>query len=329
MAFLYSAHRQPLPRHQPVKPAILLTQPVVPSLEAGLQAAYEIHRLYGNASPDALLDEIGPRIEGVVTGGSLGLKESVMRRLPALKIVAVSGVGTDAVDLPYARERGIHVTTTPDVLTADVADQAIGLLIAVYRRLTEAERYVRAGQWGKASLPLARRFSGKRIGIVGMGRVGRAIAVRAAAFGCPVSYTDLRALPDVPYTFLPDIAALASHCDALVLAASADGAKPVVDATVLDALGADGVLINVARGRLVDEPELVRALETGRIAGAGLDVFADEPAVPSALLGMDNVVIQPHRASATWETRDAMGEIVLANLRACLAGERPPTTVLA
>jgi lactate dehydrogenase-like 2-hydroxyacid dehydrogenase len=312
-----------------VKPAILLTQPVVPSLEAGLQAAYEIHRLYGAASPDALIDEVGPRIEAVVTGGSLGLKESVMRRLPALKIVAVSGVGTDAVDLPYARERGIHVTTTPDVLTADVADQALGLLISVYRRLTEAERYVRAGQWGKTSLSLARRFSGKRVGIVGLGRVGRAIAVRAAAFGCPVSYTDLRALPDVPYAFLPDITSLATQCDALVLAASADGAKPVVDAAVLDALGPDGVLINVARGRLVDEPELVRALEAGRIAGAGLDVFAEEPAVPAALLGMDNVVIQPHRASATWETRDAMGEIVLANLRACLAGERPPTTVLA
>ncbi|CAG2152962.1 2-ketogluconate reductase [Cupriavidus yeoncheonensis] len=312
-----------------MKPAILLTQPVVPSLEAGLQAAYEIHRLYGTTSPDALLDEIGPRVEAVVTGGSLGLKEAVMRRLPALKIVAVSGVGTDAVDVSYARERGIHVTTTPDVLTADVADQALGLLISVYRRLTEAERYVRAGQWGKSSLALARRFSGKHIGIVGLGRVGRAIAVRAAAFGCPLSYTDLRAQPDVPYTFLPDIVALATHCDALVLAASADGAKPVVDAAVLDALGPDGVLINVARGRLIDEPELVRALQTGRIAGAGLDVFADEPAVPSALLGMDNVVIQPHRASATWETRDAMGEIVLANLRACLAGERPPTTVLA
>jgi lactate dehydrogenase-like 2-hydroxyacid dehydrogenase len=266
-----------------VKPAILLTQPVVPSLEAGLQAAYEIHRLYGTPSPDTLLDEIGPRIEAVVTGGSLGLKESVMRRLPALKIVAVSGVGTDAVDLSYARERGIHVTTTPDVLTADVADQALGLLISVYRRLTEAERYVRAGQWGKSSLSLARRFSGKRIGIVGLGRVGRAIAVRAAAFGCPLSYTDLRAQPDVPYTFLPDIVSLATHCDALVLAASADGAKPVVDAAVLDALGPDGVLINVARGRLVDEPELVRALVTGRNAGAGLDVFFDEPAVPSAL----------------------------------------------
>jgi lactate dehydrogenase-like 2-hydroxyacid dehydrogenase len=178
-----------------VKPAILLTQPVVPSLETGLQAAYEIQRLYAAASPDALIDEIGPRIVGVVTGGSLGLKESVMRRLPALKIVAVSGVGTDAVDLPYARGRGIHVTTTPDVLTADVADQAIGLLIAVYRRLTEAERYVRAGQWGKAPLPLARRFSGKRVGIVGLGRVGRAIAVRAAAL-CPTP--SCRTLPPLP-----------------------------------------------------------------------------------------------------------------------------------
>lgn len=312
-----------------MKRAILLTQPVVPSLETRLQADYEIHRLYGTTPPDALLDEIGPRIEAVVTGGSLGLKEAQMRRLPALKIVAVSGVGTDAVDLLYARERGIHVTTTPNVLTADVADQALGLLIAVYRRLTEAERYVRAGQWGKAPLPLAHRFSGKRVGIVGLGRVGRAIAARAAAFDCPVSYTDLRAFTDVPYTFMPDIATLAANCDALVLAASADGAKPVVDAAVLEALGKHGVLVNVARGRLVDEPELVRALASGRIAGAGLDVFADEPAVPAALLQMDNVVVQPHRASATWETRDAMGEIVLANLRAGLSGQRPPDTVLA
>lgn len=310
-----------------VKPAILLTQPVIPSLDSRLADAYAVHRLYGHADTEAFLDRIGQDIEGVVTGGALGLKEAVMRKLPALRIVAVSGVGTDAVDLPYARSRGIHVTTTPDVLTEDVADQALALLLAVYRRLPQAERHVRDGRWGRDALPLARRFSGKRVGIVGLGRVGRAIAARAAAFGCPISYTDLQPIEGMPYQFVPSIEALAAGSEALVLAASASSARPVIDAKVLDALGPDGVLINVARGRLVDEEELVRALAAGRIAGAGLDVFADEPNVPAALLDMDNVVVQPHRASATQETRDAMAAIVLANLRAVFAGETPPTTV--
>jgi hydroxypyruvate reductase len=213
------------------------------------------------------------------------------------------------------------------VLTDDVADLAIGLLISTCRGLCVGDEYVRGGQWGKSALPLARKFSGMKIGIVGMGRVGRAIATRAAAFGCPISYTDLRAINDVPYRFVPGLRQLADESEALILAASADEAEGIINAGVLDALGPDGYLINVARGKLVNEPDLVQALATNRIAGAGLDVFVDEPNVPTELYSFTNVVLQPHRASATVQTRAAMGEIVLASLAATFAGRRPETSV--
>ncbi|AJK48417.1 2-hydroxyacid dehydrogenase [Burkholderia plantarii] len=307
---------------------ILLINPVLPSLDRQLAERYTLHRHYGQADPAAHLREIGARIGGVVTGGASGIRNAVMDQLPNLKIVAINGIGTDAVDLAYARERGLHVSTTPGVLTDDVADLAIGLLLSVCRGLCQGDAQVRAGQWGKAAaLPLARKFSGMRIGIVGLGRVGRAIAARAAAFGCPIAYTDLRELDGVPYRFVADLAQLAADSDALVLAASADNAERIIDATVLDALGPDGYLINVARGKLVDEPALVRALAERRIAGAGLDVFVDEPNVPPELFALPNVVLQPHRASATVQTREAMGAIVLDSLAASFAGRRPATSV--
>ncbi|WP_186156343.1 2-hydroxyacid dehydrogenase [Burkholderia gladioli] len=307
---------------------ILLINPVLPSLERQLAERYTLHRYYEHADKAGYLREIGARIDGVVTGGASGIAREVMARLPKLRIVAVNGIGTDAVDLDHARERGLHVSTTPGVLTDDVADLALGLLLATCRGICNGDRQVREGGWGKApALPLARKFSGMRVGIVGLGRVGRAIATRAAAFGCPIAYTDLRAIDGVPYRFVDDLAALARDSDALVLAASADRAEGIVDARVLDALGPDGYLINVARGRLVDEPALVRALAEGRIAGAGLDVFVDEPNVPAELYSMPNVVLQPHRASATVQTREAMGAIVLDSLAASFAGRRPVTSV--
>ncbi|GAB7536482.1 2-hydroxyacid dehydrogenase [Burkholderia sp. 3C] len=307
---------------------ILLINPVLPSLERQLAERYTLHRYYEHAEPAGYLREIGARIQGVVTGGASGIRNAVMDQLPNLKIVAINGIGTDAVDLDYARERGLHVSTTPGVLTDDVADLAIGLLLSACRGLCVGDRHVRDGQWGKApGLPLARKFSGMRVGIVGLGRVGRAIAARAAAFGCPIAYTDLRELPDAPYRFIADLAQLATDSDALVLAASADNAEGIVDTRVLDALGPDGYLINVARGKLVNEADLVRALADGRIAGAGLDVFVDEPNAPAELFGMQNVVLQPHRASATVQTREAMGAIVLDSLAASFAGRRPDTSV--
>ena len=307
---------------------ILQISPIlIPSVNEQLNALYKVHRLFEQSDKDAYLKEHGARIHGIVTGGHAGVKEAVMAQLPNLQVVAVNGVGTDAVDLDYARMRGIHVTGTFGALTEDVADLAIGLLIASCRGICSGHRFVQDGQWPlhpqPSAIPLARRFSGMRVGIVGMGRVGRAIATRASAFGCTVRYTDLRAMPDVAYDFVADLVELAEHSDALILAAAADKAEGIVNAAVLDALGPRGFLVNIARGRLVNEADLVAAVAEGRIAGAGLDVFVDEPHVPQELMNHDNVVLQAHRASATWETRTAMGEMVLQSLATALAGQRP------
>ncbi|WAH56358.1 2-hydroxyacid dehydrogenase [Pseudomonas silvicola] len=306
---------------------ILLTQPVPAPIDARLQALYTLHRLYEAADQDAFLQQVGGRIRAVVTGGAKGLATNVMDRLPALEVIAISGIGTDAVDLQHARRRGVQVTTTPGVLTDDVADMAMGLLIMALRDLGNGERIVRAGQWGAVVQPLARKVTGIELGIVGLGRVGHAIAKRAQAFGMTIRYTDLQVQPDSGHEFIPDLTELARRSDVLVLAASADQGKAIITAQVLQALGRDGYLINVARGKLVDEPALIDALRDGVIAGAGLDVFADEPRVPEALRALPNAVLQPHRASATEQTRLAMGEIVLANLQACFQGQPLPTAV--
>ncbi len=219
------------------------------------------------------------------------------------------------------------MTATLGALTEDVADLAIGLLIAACRNICAGDRFVRDGQWemhpSPSAIPLARRFSGMRVGIVGMGRVGRAVATRAAAFGCPIRYTDLRAVDDVTHTFVADLIDLARDSDALVLCAAADKAEGIVNAAVLDALGPRGFLINVARGRLVNEADLAAAIEAGSIAGAGLDVFVDEPRVPLTLRRSDRTTLQAHRASATWETRGAMARMVLDSVAEALAGKRP------
>lgn len=311
-----------------MKPHILQLNPIlVPSINARLDELYTMHRLFEQADPDAYIATHGAAMRGVITGGHTGISRSLMERLPALEVVAVNGVGTDAVDLAYARSRGLPVTGTFGALTEDVADMALGLLLATCRHLGAVDRFVRGGLWPKfpqpGALPLARRVSGMRVGIVGLGRVGRAVAERVGAFGCPVRYTDLKEIPGVAWAFEADLVQLARDSDALIVCAAADQARDLVDAAVLDALGPRGFLINVARGRLVKEADLVRALQERRIAGAGLDVFADEPNVPPALLDMDNVMLQAHRASATEETRTAMGQMVLDSLAQALAGERP------
>ena len=311
-----------------MKPHILQLNPIlVPSINARLDELYTMHRLFEQADPDAYIATHGAAMRGVITGGHTGISRSLMERLPALEVVAVNGVGTDAVDLAYARSRGLPVTGTFGALTEDVADMALGLLLATCRHLGAVDRFVRGGLWPKfpqpGALPLARRVSGMRVGIVGLGRVGRAVAERVGAFGCPERYTDLKEIPGVAWAFEADLVQLARDSDALIVCAAADQARDLVDAAVLDALGPRGFLINVARGRLVKEADLVRALQERRIAGAGLDVFADEPNVPPALLDMDNVMLQAHRASATEETRAAMGQMVLDSLAQALAGERP------
>jgi len=308
---------------------ILLTQPVPAAIDARLLESYRVHRLYEAVDRDAFLDDVGPCIRGVVTGGAKGLSNDIMDRLPTLEIIAISGIGTDAVDLVHARRRGVQVSITPGVLTDDVADMAMGLLIATLRDLASGDRLVRAGQWGRVVQPLARKVSGIQLGIIGLGQVGQAVARRALAFDMTVRYTAPSEQPASGYRFVPDLLELARCSDVLVLAASADQGRVIVTEEVLQALGPDGYLINVARGKLVDEAALVAALANGTIAGAGLDVFADEPQVPEALFGLDNVVLQPHRASATEQTRLAMGEIVLDNLRACFSKAPLPSAVTA
>ncbi len=306
---------------------ILLTQPVPDLIDARLCSLYAVHRLYEAADQETFLLEVQHSIHAVVTGGAKGLSNSLMNRLPALEIIAISGIGTDAVDLVNAAKRGVQVTTTPGVLTDDVADMGMGLLIMALRDLGTGDRIVRDGQWGAVAQPLARKVTGIQLGIVGLGRVGHAIARRALAFDMTVHYTDLREQPQSGYQFVPDLIALAERSDVLILAASADQGSAIITSEVLQALGPNGYLINVARGKLVDEQALISALQNGTIAGAGLDVFVDEPHVPQALRQLKNVVLQPHRASATEQTRLAMGDIVLANLQACFAGERLPTAV--
>jgi lactate dehydrogenase-like 2-hydroxyacid dehydrogenase len=311
-----------------MKPRILQLNPIlIPAINDKLASLYTVHKLFEVADPQAWLQEHGASMDAAITGGHTGISRAMLEQLPGLKVVAVNGVGTDAVDLAYCRARGLPVTATLGALTEDVADLAIGLLIAACRNLCAVDRFVREGQWElrpqPSALPLARRFSGMRVGIVGMGRVGRAVAQRAAAFACPVSYTDLGPINGVAHPYVPDLLELARGSDALVLCAAADKAEGLVNAAVLDALGPRGFLVNIARGRLVNEADLTQALAAGRIAGAGLDVFVDEPRVPLALRQSERVTLQAHRASATWETRTAMGEMVLDSIAQALAGQRP------
>jgi len=311
-----------------MKPQVLQLNPIlIPAINDELASLYQVHKFFEIADQPAWLREHGASISAVITGGHTGISRGMLEQLPNVKVVAVNGVGTDAVDLAYCRSRHLPVTATLGALTEDVADLAIGLLIAECRNLCAGDRFVRDGLWElnpqPSALPLARRFSGMRVGIVGMGRVGRAVAVRAAAFGCPIRYTDLRAMDDVPHAFVPALLDLAAGSDALVLCAAADKAEGIINAAVLDALGPHGFLVNVARGRLVNEADLTQALADGRIAGAGLDVFVDEPRVPQTLRESDRTTLQAHRASATWETRHAMGQMVLDSVAQALAGERP------
>ncbi|MFF7710142.1 NAD(P)-dependent oxidoreductase [Pseudomonas sp. NPDC007930] len=317
-----------------MKPTVLqLSAILIPSIRDALAERFDLHRWFEVQDKPAFLAEHAARIRAVITGGHTGISRELMEQLPNLELITVNGVGTDAVDLAYARDRGIQVCATLGALTEDVADLAIGLLLSACRGIATSDRFVRSGQWASsptplAPLPLARQFSGMRIGIVGLGRVGRAVAVRAAAFGCPIAYTDLSAINDVPYEFVPSLLALAARSDALIVAAAADQAEGIIDAAVLKALGPEGYLINIARGKLVNEPDLLQALAAGTIAGAGLDVFAAEPNVPTALFANEAVVLQPHRASATVQTRTRMGQMVIASLDAVFAGQVPAGKVV-
>lgn len=262
----------------------------------------------------------------VVTGGHLGCTKDLIDALPSLGLIAINGVGYDKVDVPHAQARGVAVSTTPGVLTEDVADLAVGLIIGLLRGLPAADRFVRDGRWLEEGFPLKRKVTGRRFGIVGLGHIGRATADRLAAFG-PIAYHG-RMPKDAPYRYEPDLHALARDSDVLVLACAAtEETRGLIDEAVLGALGPEGYLVNVARGSVVDEDALVAALERGTIAGAALDVFADEPVVPAALIASDRTALAPHIASGTAETRKAMADLVLANVDALLAGAPLPTAL--
>ena len=292
--------------------------------QARLEADYTVHRLWQAPDRGAFVRDVAPRIEVLVTTGGAGAARALIEQLPRLRLIACFGVGVDAIDLAAARERGVAVTNTPDVLTDDVADLAIGLMLAALRGIATADRYVRAGLWLRANMPLQTRMSGKRLGIVGMGRIGQAIARRASAFDMSIAWNGPRP-KDLPWRYEPDLLALARSVDVLVAACPGGAAtRGLISRAVLEALG-PGVFVNIARGSVVDEAALVDLLVTQRLGGAALDVFADEPRVPEALFALDHVVLQPHQASATRETRGAMGQLVLDNIAAHVAG-RPLLT---
>jgi len=270
-----------------------------------------------------LRHEPGPGIRAAISGGN-GIDAATMDAAPDLEMVALAVVGYDRVDLDHARARGIAVTNTPDVLTDDVADLAVGLMIAAARRLPQQDLYVRQGRWVTDGMPpLTRRASGRRIGIVGLGRIGQAIAHRARPFASQLGYFSRHPRSEgADYRYFGDPLALAAWADTLIVAVSGGpGTAGLVSKAVMDALGPDGILVNIARGSVVDEPAMVAALRDGRLGAAGLDVFADEPHVPEALLSLENTVLIPHQGSGTTETRRAMGELALANLAAFFAGK--------
>ena len=292
---------------------------MVGKLRAELDSA--LRTTYGAVSLDDLSADAAARAIVAVTSGVWGVRSEHLDRLPSLGAVVNFGVGYDSTDVSEANRRGVIVSNTPDVLTDCVADTAVGLMIDVMRGLSAADRFVRHGEWASGRVPvLARRVTGARVGILGLGRIGLAIAHRLEPFDATISYHNRREREDVAYAYAASPLELARGCDVLVLAAAGGvGSRHMVDADVLDALGPDGFLINVARGSVVDERALVIALEEGRIAGAGLDVFADEPQVPAALLGHDDVVLLPHVGSATLETRAAMTDLAIANVERFLA----------
>lgn len=296
---------------------VLQVGPLKPSLAETLMTSYAAHVLPdGDSDRAAFLAEHADEITVAVTSGRTGVDAELMSALPRLGAVVNFGVGYDTTDVETAAGRGIAVSNTPDVLTDCVADTAVGLMIDVLRQFSAADRYVREGRWPvDGNYPLTRQVSNTRVGIIGLGRIGSAIAQRLSAFGCSIRYHNRHQITDTPFTYVASPVELARQVDVLIVAA-AGGAetRDLIDCDVIDALGAEGYLINISRGTVVEEAALVDALAAGRLAGAGLDVFADEPQVPDALLAMDNVVLLPHVASGTVQTRAAMEELTLRNL---------------
>ncbi len=290
-------------------------------LEA-LSERFDLHLYYAAEDKAAMLARGRDTIRAISTKGEVGAAAALMDALPKVEIIACYGVGYDLIDVNAAKARGIRVTNTPDVLTEEVADMAIGLLLAAARRIPAADAWVRDGSWAtKGSFPLTTRVWGKRIGIVGLGRIGSAIARRCAAFQMPISYS-ARQTKDLPYDWYPTPAAMAPHVDIVMVSAAGGGAtKGLVDKAAIEALRPGAIFCNVSRGTVVDEAALLAALRERRIAAAGLDVFLNEPAIDPEFATFDHGVLQPHAASGTVETRKDMGRLMRENLEAQMDGK--------
>jgi lactate dehydrogenase-like 2-hydroxyacid dehydrogenase len=296
---------------------LLVLAPIPPELRARLGARYELVELGDLPGP-------ADGFEVAVTMSIVGADAVVMAAIPDLRLIACNGTGLDRIDMSEAARRGIKVQHTPDVVTEDTADYAIALIYAVARRLVEADRFIRAGHWRKRRMTPSRRLSGKALGIVGLGKIGSSIARRAAGLGLSVRYTGPREKPESGLAYAPDIGSLAEWADILVLCCpGGPETAGLVDEKVLARLGTEGILINVARGSVVDEAALIAALADGSIAGAGLDVFAGEPDIDPCFLSMENVVLSPHYAAITRETREAMADVLEAAIDAHFGGTGP------
>lgn len=299
------------------KPQVLQIGPLSERFNANLAARYAVTPLWQQADPLAFLREQGEQFELLVSSARFGCSAEQLGCLPNLRAICSFGVGYDPYPLQLLRDRGIALSTTPDVLNDCVADLAMGLIIDTARRMSESDRFLRAGNWADGAFPLARKVTGKRLGIVGLGRIGEAVVQRASGFAMAVRYHNRRPLAGSPYQHEPDLLALARWADFLVLTCPGGAATHhLIDRAVLEALGPEGTLINVARGSVVDQAALITALRSGALGAAGLDVHAAEPAVPAALRELDNVVLLPHIGSASEETRLQMEQLVLANLQA-------------
>lgn len=300
------------------------------TFEAELTARYEIPRLPEGPGRADFLAEHGAGVRVVLTSGSAGVDAETIAALPNLEVIVNNGAGVDLIDLRAAQHRGIGVSNTPDVLSDTVADTALGLILMTLRRFGAADRYVRAGKWVRdGPFPYARDVSGLQVGILGLGRIGSAIATRLLGFDCAVAYHNRRRIDGSPFRYAASPVELAESVDVLVVATTGDShARHLVDRVVLEALGPDGYLINIARGSVVDQDALVELLAGGALAGAGLDVFVDEPHVPAELFGLDNVVLFPHIGSATERTRRAMALLAIRNFESYLDTGELVTPVL-
>lgn len=294
---------------------ILVIQPLMEGLAKKIANRFICHNLYQCEDIDSYLKLHGDKIRGVATRGDVGLSSEIMEKLPNLEIISVFGVGTDGIDLVKAAERNIKVTITSDILTADVADLALTFIMALSRDLQYQDKFARSGKWLTTPPRLASKLTGKKIGILGLGKIGKAIAKRAHAFDMDIGYCDSKKISNVDYQYFSNLIDLADFSDFLVLAIpGGDQNKGVINLNILRALGEHGSLINIARGALVNEVDLIEALQSGIIKSAALDVYEDEPKINNAFLPMENVILTPHIASATFETRQEMAKNVFDNL---------------